>query len=288
MNMKIINLALIACVASLMACNSEKTSKTSAAGTDGQNDSDAPGYVIENVSYKDSVMVKDSKAVAQCSIGYIKSGGNDKALVSAVDKWTRHMVNVNDTSVAMGEPLAKYVVKNALDSNAGDLRAWVESFGKDRDDSYFPMTYEFDYAVKPMVVTPRYVTMLFTSYVYTGGAHGGAAAIGQTFAADNGMALNLDMFKEGTADKVLELVKKGLMEQYFEVSTEKEFKDMLLVNNGTLPFPANPPYFEEKGVCFLYQQYEIAPYSSGMPACVIPYDTLRPYFTDAVLKLLDI
>ena len=77
------------------------------------------------------------------------------------------------------------------------------------------------------------------------------------------------------------------MEQYFEVKTEKEFNDMLLVNNGTLSFPVNPPYFEEKGVCFLYQQYEIAPYAAGMPQCLIPFETLRPYFTEATLDLLD-
>lgn len=76
------------------------------------------------------------------------------------------------------------------------------------------------------------------------------------------------------------------MEQYFEVRTESELRDILLLNNEPFPFPQNPPYFEENGVCFLYQQYEIAPYAAGMPACVIPFETLRPYFTDDVLQML--
>ena len=63
-------------------------------------------------------------------------------------------------------------------------------------------------------------------------------------------------------------------------------RDILLLNNEPFPFPQNPPYFEENGVCFLYQQYEIAPYAAGMPACVIPFETLRPYFTDDVLQML--
>lgn len=285
--MKIINLAVVACMASLIACNSGKGTKDSDTRPDGQNDDAAPAYVVEKVSFKDSVVIGNSKAVAECSLGYLKSDDKENALVDSVDKWIRSMLKGSDSSVAMGEPLAKYVVKDVLGDNESDLREWNDTFGRDSVDGYPPMSYEFSYEVMPLVTAPRYVTMLYNSYIFTGGAHGGAASIGQTFAASDGNMLGMDMFRPGTNDKVLELVKKGLMEQYFEVKTEKEFNDMLLVNNGTLPFPVNPPYFEEKGVCFLYQQYEIAPYAAGMPQCLIPFETLRPYFTEATLDLLD-
>lgn len=285
--MKIINLAVVACMASLIACNSGKGTKDSDTRPDGQNDDAAPAYVVEKVSFKDSVVIGNSKAVAECSLGYLKSDDKDNPLVDSVDKWIRSMLKDSDSSVAMGEPLAKYVVKDVLGDNESDLREWNDTFGRDSVDGYPPMSYEFSYEVMPLVTAPRYVTMLYNSYIFTGGAHGGAASVGQTFAASDGNMLGMDMFRPGTTDKVLELVKKGLMEQYFEVKTEKEFNDMLLVNNGTLPFPANPPYFEEKGVCFLYQQYEIAPYAAGMPQCLIPFETLRPYFTEATLDLLD-
>lgn len=284
--MKAINLAIIACVASLVACSPEKNSKSDKDVGGVKNDSNTPAYVVSKVSYKDSVIIGTSKAVAECSLGYLKSDDKNNALVAGVDKWIRQMLKDTDTSVAMGQPLAKYVVDDVLKSNSGELREWNDTFGKDIADGYPPMSYEFTYSVKPMTLAPAYVTMLYTSYVYTGGAHGGAAAIGQTFAADNGRTLELDMFREGTTQKVLELVKKGLMEQYFEVKTDAEFNDMLLLNGDKFPFPANPPYFEEKGVCFLYQQYEIAPYAAGMPQCIIPFETLKPYFTDVTLKLL--
>ena len=285
--MKIINLAVVACMASLIACNSGKGTKDNDTRPDGQNDDAAPAYVVEKVSFKDSVVIGNSKAVAECSLGYLKSDDKENALVDSVDKWIRSMLKDSDSSVAMGEPLAKYVVKDVLGDNESDLREWNDTFGRDNEDGYPPMSYEFSYEVMPLVTAPRYVTMLYNSYIFTGGAHGGAASIGQTFAASDGNMLGMDMFRPGTTDKVLELVKKGLMEQYFEVKTEKEFNDMLLVNNGTLSFPVNPPYFEEKGVCFLYQQYEIAPYAAGMPQCLIPFETLRPYFTEATLDLLD-
>lgn len=289
--MKITNLAVIACMASLMACNSGKKNESADTG---------PCYVIDNASYKDSVIIGASKAVAECSIAYLELDGysngsltsesadSARMVVKSVDKWIRHMLGDGDTSVAMGEPLAKYMVKDVLGANEGDLRDWNDAFGKDCKDGFPPMSYEFSYEVKKIDCTFHYLTMLYNSYIYTGGAHGGAASIGQTFAFDDGRMLDMDMFRPGTDDKVLELVKKGLMEQYFEVNTEKEFYDMLLIDDGTLSFPANPPYFETEGVCFLYQQYEIAPYAAGMPACVIPFEALSPYFTESTLQLLDL
>ncbi|MDE6756943.1 MAG: hypothetical protein K2J66_07350, partial [Muribaculaceae bacterium] len=80
--MKIINLALVACVASLVACNSEKSSKTASdENKEGSVADDAPAYVVEKVSYADSVVVDSCKAVAECSIEYLKSDKSDDALV---------------------------------------------------------------------------------------------------------------------------------------------------------------------------------------------------------------
>ncbi|MDE6438615.1 MAG: RsiV family protein, partial [Muribaculaceae bacterium] len=47
-----------------------------------------------------------------------------------------------------------------------------------------------------------------------------------------------------------------------------------------------PPYFMKDGVVFLYQQYEIACYAAGMPACVIPYSALLPFMTPAARELV--
>lgn len=285
--MKIINLALVACVASFVACNSEKTSKTASdENKEGAVAGDAPAYVVEKVSYADSVVVDSCKAVAECSIDYLKSDKSDDALVASVDKWIRHMLDDSDATVAMGELLAKNFVEKTIKSGGDDLRELNEYFKNDNRGQALKMSYEYSYQVIPLELTPDYVTMMFTSYVYLGGAHGGSAAIGQSFDARNGRKLDMDMFKEGTTDKVLQIVKKGIMEQYFEVRTESELRDILLLNNEPFPFPQNPPYFEENGVCFLYQQYEIAPYAAGMPSCVIPFETLRPYFTDDVLQML--
>lgn len=282
--MKLLNLALIACAtASLAACSSGKNSKD-ASDKDSVTES---GYVIEKVSSKDSIAVDSCKAVADCSIDYIKASGDNKTVADSTAAWIRNILAA-DKSVTMGAPLAKSVVDSHLQSSKEELTEWVKEIAKYPDDNYPPVSYEFSYNVKPLALTPSYVTMLYNSYVYMGGAHGGAESVGQTFATKSGQKLTLDnMFKPESKDAVLALVKKELMKQYFKVSDVKEFENELLLNGDPLPFPANAPYFEDGGVCFLYQQYEIAPYASGMPACVIPFDTLKPYFTDLALSVVD-
>lgn len=278
--MKIINLAVVGCMAAtLAACSSDKKEntekKTGAKGVD--------SYTVETVSYADSVVYGDAKAVADCTIGYLKPDSLSTPLIENVNAWTRYALG-NTSGAKMGEPLARDVVKKALESNGGDLEEWNEAYGSDSDMP--PMTYEMSYTVKPLVLEPTYVTMMFTSYIYLGGAHGGASAVGQTFASSTGMMLDYNMFRDGTEDTVLALVKNGLMEQYFEVSTEQEFRNCLLFGDQEFTLPTNPPYFTEKGLCFLYQQYEIAPYSEGMPECTIPFASIRAYLTPEVADLI--
>ena len=53
-----------------------------------------------------------------------------------------------------------------------------------------------------------------------------------------------------------------------------------------LPLPATDPWLTKKGVSFIYQQYEIAPYAAGMPSFVLAYDDIRPYLTEDAAKML--
>lgn len=274
----------------MVACSSEKTTKENNGPKDGDAAAEeaaaAPAYVVEKVTYADSIDYSGSKAVAKCTVGYIKSADGETALTNSVNSWVVKMLSMSGTSVEMGQPLAKAVVSKTLKDNAGDLKDWAD-MAKEDADMYPPMTYEFTYDVQPLVVNPQYVTMVFESYAYTGGAHGGAATIGQTFVSATGEKLGEDMFKPGTQDQILKLVRAGLMKQYFEVATEQEFKECLMDPDGALTLPSNPPYFTKDGVTFMYQQYEIAPYSSGMPNCVIPFDTIKPYLTDQALSLIE-
>ena len=145
-----------------------------------------------------------------------------------------------------------------------------------------------DMKFKKLQETDRYVTYLYTQEGFTGGAHGWYLMQGQTFRKSDGRRIDYDIFRTESLDELADLVKDNIFSQYFE-SDAKEMENLLAMeNNDYFPLPQAAPIFREDGVEFVYQQYEIACYAAGMPACVISYDLLEPFFTQAGKWLVNI
>ena len=53
-----------------------------------------------------------------------------------------------------------------------------------------------------------------------------------------------------------------------------------------LPLPGNPPYLSKTGMVFLYTQYEIAPYSSGIITFEVPFNDIMPFMTKEAKELI--
>jgi len=135
--------------------------------------------------------------------------------------------------------------------------------------------------ITKMYETDRYVSYLYTQEGYSGGAHGWYMMIGQTFRKSDGRRIDYDIFREESKDELAELVMDNIFTQYFDSDKEQFDNGLLIENNDYFPLPVNAPVFREDGVEFVYQQYEIAPYAAGLPACVISYDLIEPFLTQA-------
>ena len=72
------------------------------------------------------------------------------------------------------------------------------------------------------------------------------------------------------------------------VKNDENLKDLLIdvEDVNKIPLPSSAPYFTKDGLCFIYQQYEIAPYASGMINFTIPYDKIRQLLTEDAQDLL--
>ena len=136
--------------------------------------------------------------------------------------------------------------------------------------------------------TDRYVTYYYAQEGYAGGAHGWHIALGQTFRKSDGRRIDYDIFREELKDELAELVKDNIFTQYFE-SDKNDMENLLTMeNNDYFPLPVSSPYFTADGVVFTYQQYEIAAYAAGLPSCVITYDLIEPFLTQAGRELVNI
>lgn len=155
--------------------------------------------------------------------------------------------------------------------------------------------------------TDYYITYLSNSEGFMGGAHGYATSTGITFSKMSGQKIGYHteytqqteqfetkeqtMFSNPKSDELAQLIKEGVRSYFKEcqddVVSDEQLKDMLIgvedVNH--IPLPSNPPIFTKKGLCFTYQQYEIAPYAAGIINFDLPYEKVLPYLTEEAKKL---
>lgn len=174
-----------------------------------------------------------------------------------------------------GEKLVKHYAKSQLKTDFDeDEKEFLREMGTG---------YECSHTANATFKGEQITSMLLTTYLYSGGAHGGIISETATFNNNSGKRIGWEIFKDKR--KVKAHIVKGLM-KYFEVNDKQSLEECLLLTLEELPLPATMPYFSEQGVVLLYDQYEIAPYAAGTPMDVITWkeceDYLAPEFWEMI------
>ena len=151
--------------------------------------------------------------------------------------------------------------------------------------------YEYNFQLTKESEAKNYVVFLSEDYVFTGGAHGGVTGQGSvTFDKRSGQRFS-NFIKPGSLDAMQGLLVKGLVDYFADgegtVNKDNLF-DYLFLEGTTIPFPAWTPAPTRDGLCFTYQQYEIAAYAVGMPSFTIPYSEVKPFLTAEAVDLLNL
>ncbi|MBU2651661.1 MAG: DUF3298 and DUF4163 domain-containing protein [Bacteroidetes bacterium] len=129
-----------------------------------------------------------------------------------------------------------------------------------------------------------YTVYRINNYGFTGGAHGITRINYIVFDTENGVKLNKeDIFIEGYEDQLSGLIDKKLRE-LFEIPADKSLQDggffesKVQANDNIL--------MNMKGLGFLYNQYEIAPYSYGQIEVFFSFAELESIFIPGFRKLI--
>ena len=148
------------------------------------------------------------------------------------------------------------------------------------------------YDITVLTETARYVTYYYHTYDYGGGAHGFTTEVGFTFRKSDGRQIPL--LANTDSPKFAALIKEGVR-SYFSEGAETPLSDEALLEYlfaeetsslNHIPLPGNAPYLSKTGLVFLYTQYEIAPYSSGIITFEIPFRDIRPFLTPEAQELI--
>lgn len=161
----------------------------------------------------------------------------------------------------------------------------IAELGESTALEHYTYTVEFDKAFE----TDAFVTYTSEVYEYAGGAHGSTIKGGEIFRKADGRKIGWDMFTAEGKEKLRNMLKEGLMKDYFKAANEEEFYGMLLVDDAryAFPLPETAPVCISDGVQFIYQQYEIAPYAAGIPTCTLSYESLKDLFTVTMKPLIE-
>lgn len=151
--------------------------------------------------------------------------------------------------------------------------------------------YQYDFNLEKQYETARFVVFNSSDYIFLGGAHGGILGEGSpTFDKKDGHRIE-KFLKDDSLPQMQSLLTAGLVE-YFgdndDTINAGNVRDYLFLEDETIPFPVWTPHPTEEGLCFVYQQYEIASYAAGMPSFIIPYDALKSFLTPEAADLLNI
>ncbi len=122
------------------------------------------------------------------------------------------------------------------------------------------------------------MSLYFDAYQFTGGAHGNTTRTSDTWDLGCGRRVTMArFFKPGAMYKGY--VKSAVIEL---IRTQTESGDSMYFEefetNVARYFNANNFYLVPEGLVIYYQQYQIAPYASGIPEFLLPFseEVLRP------------
>lgn len=136
----------------------------------------------------------------------------------------------------------------------------------------FPIRpYEADLAYTVTFDRDCYLSLYFDQYQFTGGAHGSTVRTSQTwnFPAGRRIALR-QMFSPPVRYRefILKTVQSQIAQE-IQNGNNIYFENYEQLTRET--FRSENFYLTDQGLAVYFQQYDIAPYSSGIPVFIIPY-----------------
>ncbi len=196
--------------------------------------------------------------------------------VSGMNKAALGKVGTFLTAEYFGEEYAGLDPSEAIAAYTGDITAEYreENLGiaQDIKDEKVPsMSLRHEEYIKGEACGPHKNILSYrtSKYVFAGGAHGMTSETAFNFDMKTGEpVIETDFFKEGYAGKLTELLSAHLPEALESPADTSMMFIREIEPNGNFSV-------SEKGVTYIYNQYEIAPYAMGIIRITIPWEELE-------------
>ena len=174
-----------------------------------------------------------------------------------------------DYPVFEKEPLLNAQVSDIVQKN---LEAFNSEFFSAEAPAY-PQAFEFDIDSSSVYEDTNHISFLLNVYQFAGGAHGSTSLIPITYSKQTKKLLSLEEALQPIRKDWLAVLSTEARKQLNAQVQKKKFSsDEDWINKGTEPTKENFAIFklEKNSVRIIFSQYQVGPYSSGMPEIVVP------------------
>ena len=231
-------------------------------------------YAFQYVSFKETLPYTQGKEHPSCSFDMhvLKAHGADTIFADAFNRDISEFMfgkRTTDVRAAMISFIDS-VINIFKEDNKEQIRYAKEEGFEPRDIDYeYVLNTEVHYGNRKDIIGH-----FINFYQYTGGAHGGTFITCRNYRLEDGSVVTLDnYFKPGYESKLIPVLDQLLLE-YAECSSRDELDEHGYFSNEPMFVPEN---FEirEDTIDFIFNQYDIAPYATGITTLSVPTDIIR-------------
>lgn len=120
------------------------------------------------------------------------------------------------------------------------------------------------------------LSLYFEQYEYSGGAHGLTVRNSDTWDLKRSRRMDLSDFYPNNSDYKDEIIQNIITQIETQIAAGsgmyfENYKQLVIDT-----FKPNNFFLTPEGVAIYFQQYDIAPYASGLPTFIIPYNSIGP------------
>jgi len=163
--------------------------------------------------------------------------------------------------------------------------AAVQSILSEAKAAYTKQTDWVPYGFSTLYTPKRFDTNILSLYgtqrIQSGALHSSSAAISVTYDLISGRRLTLnDILKQSySADTLSQLISESLQTLAQQGMLYSDYA-YVITELFTTNKPSDSWFFSQKGLCFYFAPYEIAPYSAGTVIAEVPYSALTGLLRD--------
>ena len=231
-------------------------------------------YAFQYVTFKQNIPYTQGKEHPSCSfdLNVLKAHGTDTLFADAFNVDISYYLFGKRTTDVRGA-MIQYI-DSVINVFKEDNKEQIE-FAKAEGFEARDIDYEFIINTEVHYGNHRDIIGHFINmYQYTGGAHGGTFITCRNYRLEDGSVVTLENYFKPGYEKVLIPVLERKLLEYAECSSRDELDEHGYFSNEPMFVPEN---FEirQDTIDFIFNQYDIAPYSTGITVLSVPEDDIR-------------